>query len=182
MGYTDITEAGTTIGSGPAPGITSAARLALETEIWFVASSAAAPITITDGNILVIDTASIGGSVRSRTAKLSSATTDIPVGVAFLDREAGTPPSITIPQTTAAGDLMVPVKVMRRGFHNAVSVSTGGAANNVVGCFLAVAGRGAIPVATSALIAGVQEANLVGVTLGAAAGNLAPMWVCCQFG
>jgi len=177
MAYTDITEAGTTFGSTVAPGITSAARLALETEIWFVASSNAAPITVTDGEIMALDITSYAGSVRSRTARrAASATTDIPVGVAFLDA------AVVIPQTTAAGDLMVPIRVMRRGFHNAVAVATGGAAGQVV-FPSATAGRGTAPVATTALAAASGHiANTLGITLGAAAANLCPMWVCPQFG
>jgi len=177
MGYADVIEAQSQTGAAGAPGVNAAARLALETETWLVASSAGGAITVTDGEIMAIDTTSLAGSVRSRVAvRAASATIAIPVGVAFLDAP------VVIPQTAVAGDIMVPIRVMRRGFHNAVAVATGGAANNVV-FPSATAGRGSVPVATTALAAASGHiANCVGVTLGAAAANVAPMWVCCQFG
>jgi hypothetical protein len=176
MGYTDTVDSLSGTGAaGLASAASAAGRLALETETWYVASSAGAPITVTDGDVMAIDVTALAAAVRVKCARRCAATTDVPVGVAFLNAP------VTIPQTTAAGDLVVPILVMRRGFHNAVNVATGGAAGQMVGTSATV-GRGAVPVAAGALVAGVQEANLVGVTLGAAAANLAPMWVCCQFG
>lgn len=124
-------------------------------------------ITIVAGDILCYDTAVAPVAVGRVSQQTSSQTTGVPVGVAM--------DSMTIPATTAAGDKLYTIRVLRRGFHPAVNVGTGGAAGNVVVTGAAAVGRG-----TATPVGSVTAANatcVLGIMLAAASSNAAPVWV-----
>lgn len=133
-------------------------------DVWesttVVVKSAAAPITITAGEIMAVDFTPTGG-VKANCARRAAATSDFPVGIA-LD-------TLTIPATTAVGDRHVPVKVLRRGFYPAVA--TTGSAGNAVATAGAVAGRGAGAAVT------VANNTCCAIILVNAVANVAPCYV-----
>jgi hypothetical protein len=167
MGYQDVLEALSGTGVAATPGVNAAARSATETETWLVASATGGATTILDGDVMCIDFATYT-TVRSRIAKKCAATTDVPLGVAFLNA------TVTIPQTTAAGDIVQPILIMRRGFHHAVSATTGGAAGQAL-VTSATSGQGA-PVAVASLTAA-QSQTVIGIAMGAIAANKVPLLV-----
>lgn len=141
-----------------------------EEETFLVASQTGA-ITITEGDILALDASTTTGGLKSNRviqADFDADTTAWIVGVALETK--------VIPATTAAADLHVTMRVMRRGFHPAVNVVTGGAAGDVVTLVTAVAaGRGSAVDFTTVPVT--QLRIIAGYMLGAASNNLAPVYV-----
>lgn len=151
-----------------APAGVTAADASFEEIITRLVASQTGTVTITAGDILAVDTTSYGGSVRSNVV-LQAHTTTGPnaIGVA-LD-------TTVIPATTAAGDRFVAIRILRRGFHPAVNVTTAATIGHSV-AISATAGRGT-SVATASATAAQISHGLIGTVLGAGATNLVPVLV-----
>jgi len=154
MGYANVKE------SVPLPGSqTGGVAFSEEIIIGVVKSAAGAPVTVLAGDVMVVDPVVTGG-LKHNAVKRCDATTAYPIGIAL--------ENVTVPGTTAIGDLHYEVKMLRRGYHPAVRVTAAAASTCLVPSATTGQGTGVAPGAVTA----VQAALVFGFTIEAVAANL----------